>query len=215
MTAPGAKQPFVGIDKVRGPARELFRSLSEAVTRSKLFSVMCPRFALSEACRHLLVLGCRGQTRRATWRRHEPCRSQQFVLLFADRMLRNLGTPIHCFGQLMRAIFLRPSLTTMIPSAQGLAPSRFDLRRGQARYGIVPKRRAPSANGYMPKLMHTCSNLNQISKKTKWPEKKSALSAYVRVHEDRDNRTPRNVGLAPRAEMSDGLIPQLTASWLS
>jgi hypothetical protein len=38
--------------------------------------------------------------------------SRQAALLFADRMLRNLGTPIQCFGQLMRAIFLGSSLIT-------------------------------------------------------------------------------------------------------
>lgn len=74
-------------------------------------------------------------------------RTQQFGLRFADRMLRNLGTPIHCFEQLSRASFLRSSLTSTTPSAQDLAPSRFDLRRGQARYGVVPKRRAPCAKG--------------------------------------------------------------------
>jgi uncharacterized protein YjlB len=47
---------------------------------------------------------------RTTRRWHEPCRTRQFALLFADQMLRNLGSPIHCFGQLMRAIFLRSSL---------------------------------------------------------------------------------------------------------
>jgi transposase len=36
---------------------KLFGSLSGARTRSKLFSVMRPRFAESEACRHRLVLG--------------------------------------------------------------------------------------------------------------------------------------------------------------
>src|SRR6266403_2805211 len=49
---------------------------------------------------------------RTTWRWHEPCRTQQFALLFAERMLRNLGASVHCFGQLMRAIFLRSSLIT-------------------------------------------------------------------------------------------------------
>jgi hypothetical protein len=75
MAAFGAKQPFVGIDKGRGPARVVVRSdqrfvrlenarsrvsqesLSGAGTGSKLFSVMRPRFALSEACRHPPVLG--------------------------------------------------------------------------------------------------------------------------------------------------------------
>ena len=112
----------------------------------------------------------------ATQRWHEPCRTQQFALRFADRMLRNLGTPIHCFGQLSRAIFLRSSLTTTTPSAEKSAPSRFLLRRGQASYGVVPKRRGPCANGHMPSLMHTRSNLNQISKKIKRPGKKSGSS---------------------------------------
>jgi hypothetical protein len=44
---------------------------------------------------------------------HKPCRSPQFALLFAKRMLRNLGAPIHCFEQSMRAIFLGSSLTTI------------------------------------------------------------------------------------------------------
>src|ERR1019366_7258642 len=39
------------------PLKKLFGSLSGAGTRSKLFSVMRPRFALSEACRHPPVLG--------------------------------------------------------------------------------------------------------------------------------------------------------------
>jgi hypothetical protein len=41
----------------RVPLKKLFGSLSGAGTRSKLFSVMRPRFALSEACRHPLVIG--------------------------------------------------------------------------------------------------------------------------------------------------------------
>jgi hypothetical protein len=64
---------------------------------------------------------CRGQMLRTTWRWHEPCRSQKFALLFADRMLRNLGTSIHCFEQLSRASFLRSSLITTTASAQNLA----------------------------------------------------------------------------------------------
>src|SRR5258706_4771763 len=59
--------------------------------------------------------------RRTTWRGHEPCRSPQFALLFADRMLRNLRAPIHCFEQLMRAIFLRSSLITMTASASNFS----------------------------------------------------------------------------------------------
>src|SRR6266403_163458 len=64
-------------------------------------------------------------------------------------MLRNLGTPIHCFEQLMRAIFLRSSLITTTASAQNLAPSRFDIPRGLATYGVFPKRRAHRAKGHM------------------------------------------------------------------
>jgi hypothetical protein len=56
----GAKQPFVGIDKGRGPARVVVRSDQRFVrlenARSRA-SVMRPRLALSEACRHPLVLG--------------------------------------------------------------------------------------------------------------------------------------------------------------
>jgi hypothetical protein len=92
---------------------------------------------------------CRGSTRRTTRRWHEPCRSQKFAVLFADRMLRNLGTSIHCFGQLMRAIFLRSSLITTTESAQSLAPSRFDEPRGTVRYGVIPQRRAHHATGHM------------------------------------------------------------------
>jgi hypothetical protein len=64
-----------------------------------------------------------GETARTTWRWHEPCRTQQFALRFADRMLRNLGAPIHCFEQLMRAIFLRSSLITTTASTQSSAPA--------------------------------------------------------------------------------------------
>jgi hypothetical protein len=45
--------------KGRGTGPELFGSLSRAVTRSKLFSVTCPRFALAETCRYPLVLASR------------------------------------------------------------------------------------------------------------------------------------------------------------
>src|ERR1700676_315880 len=55
----------------------------------------------------------------------------------AHRMLRNLGAPIHCFGQLGCAIFLRSSLTTTTTSTQNLA--RFDKPRGTVRYGVIPK----------------------------------------------------------------------------
>src|ERR1035437_8266487 len=64
-------------------------------------------------------------------------------------MLRNLRASVHCFGQPMRAVFLRSSLTTTTPSAQGLAPSRFDKPRGTVRYGVIPKRRAYRAKGHM------------------------------------------------------------------
>jgi hypothetical protein len=85
---------------------------------------------------------CRGSTRRTTRRWHEPCRSQKFAVLFADRMLRNLGTSIHC----LCAIFLRLTTTE---SAQSLAPSRFDEPRGTVRYGVIPQRRAHHATGHM------------------------------------------------------------------
>jgi len=93
--------------------KKLFGSLSGAGTGSKLFSVMRPRSAQSEACRHPLVLGavvkCGAQPGAGTslaGLNNSRCR-------FADRMLRNLGAAIHCFEQLMHAIFLGSSLTTI------------------------------------------------------------------------------------------------------
>jgi Transposase IS116/IS110/IS902 family len=68
-----------------------------------------------------------------------------WAMMAKGERYRNLGASIHCFGQLMRAIFLRSSLITTTASAQNFAPSRFDLRRGQARYGVVQKRRAHGA----------------------------------------------------------------------
>jgi hypothetical protein len=62
-------------------------------------------------------------------------------------MLRNLGAPIHCFGQLMRAIFLRSSLMTMNASARDFAPSRFNRPCGrpsflhQQHYGLSARHR--------------------------------------------------------------------------
>jgi hypothetical protein len=93
-----------------------------------------------------------GWAGRATRRWHEPCRTRQFALRFADRMLRNLGAPIHCFGQFMRASFLRSSLITPTKSAQNLAPSRFDEPRGTVRYGVIPQGRAHHATGHMRRV---------------------------------------------------------------
>jgi len=67
-------------------------------------------------------------------------------------MLRNLGAPIHCFGQLTRAVFLRSSLITPTANAQNLAPSKVNVRRARTSYGVVPKLRAPCAKGHMPAL---------------------------------------------------------------
>jgi hypothetical protein len=64
-------------------------------------------------------------------------------------MLRNLGAPIHCFEQLMRAFFLRSSLITTTESAHDLAPSTFEIRRGQASYGVIRKLRAHGAKSHM------------------------------------------------------------------
>src|ERR1700688_1670925 len=72
---------------------------------------------------------------RTTRRRHEPCRSQQFVLLFADRMLRNLGALIHRFEQLMRAIFLRSSLISTTASAENSESLRLNTSRPSELWG--------------------------------------------------------------------------------
>src|SRR5580658_5422417 len=77
-----------------------------------------------------------------------PAGQDNFALLFVDRMLRNLGTPIHCFKQLMRAIFLRSSLITRAASTQNLAPSRFATLRPRRAMGSW-KWRAPCAKGHM------------------------------------------------------------------
>jgi hypothetical protein len=45
----------------------------------------------------------------------------------AHRMLRNLGAPIHRFGQLMQPFFLRSSLMTTPSSAQNLARSGVSI----------------------------------------------------------------------------------------
>src|SRR5258705_5556042 len=91
---------------------------SETGTLSKLFAVNALPVLLRKARRHPLSLEATVKRGVATSRWHEPCRTQQFALRFAHRMLRNLGAPIHCFEQLMRAFFLRSSLTTRKVNAQ-------------------------------------------------------------------------------------------------
>src|SRR5439155_18181995 len=85
---------------------------------------------------------------------HERCRTQQFAVRFADRMLRNLGAPIHCFGQLMGAIFLRSSLTTMTASARNSASSRLNIRRGQAGAAVA----VPMRSGFWTTLIGASSD---------------------------------------------------------
>ena len=79
MTTFGAKQPFVGIDKGKGPDRgcgarsdqryvrlenersrvsqEIVRIVVRGGSRQQIILRYAPRFALSEACRHPPVLG--------------------------------------------------------------------------------------------------------------------------------------------------------------
>src|SRR6266404_8946761 len=77
---------------------------------------------------------------RTTWRWHEPCRTQQFALLFAERMLRNLGASIHCFEQFLRATFLRSSLIATLRV-------RRIQRHRDSRCGAAQRDMASSRNG--------------------------------------------------------------------
>src|SRR5713101_5617363 len=125
------------------------------------------------ACRHPPVLG--SMVKRGA---QPGAGTQQFALLFAYRILWNLGVPIHCFGQLIRAIFLRSSLTTTTANAQNAAPSTFNGSRGRASYGVVPKLRAPCTRCYVPQLMHTPADLKPNPKKNKkGPRKKLSTTS--------------------------------------
>jgi hypothetical protein len=150
------------------PLKKLFGLLFRAETRSKLFSVRALSVLLGKSSSTPLALGAMVKRGRTTWRWHEPCRTQQFALLFADRMLRNLGAPIHCFGQLMRANFLRSSLITTTASDQNFAPSRFDKPRGPVRYGGHPATEGRSCNRSHAQALAPLSKFEiPIPKKTK------------------------------------------------
>jgi hypothetical protein len=65
-------------------------------------------------------------------------------------MLRNLGTPIHCFVQLMRAIFLGSSLTTIDCERSEFNAIKIRDAPGKASYGVVQKWRALGPTGHVP-----------------------------------------------------------------
>jgi hypothetical protein len=64
-------------------------------------------------------------------------------------MLRNLGAPIHCFEQLMRAIILGSSLITIDCERSEFNAIKIRDALGKASYGVVQKWRALGPKGHM------------------------------------------------------------------
>jgi len=121
---------------------------------------------------------------RTTRRRHDPCGSQQSALLFADRVLWNLGMHVHRFARPALPVdVVNESLTepeTSLERAHScqrpVAPWSGSRRRqalSEMRYGVASKLGALSEKRYAPWRPLTWPNLKSNSKKIKTASKKT------------------------------------------
>ena len=130
--------------------REFFRSLSGTETCSKLFSGDTLSVLLRKGRRHSLVLGA------IIKQGAQPSPGTSLADLNNSRCDSLIGCygisglPFIASDNLCERSFLRSSLITTTASAQNLAPSRFDIPRGLATYGVTPQRKAHRAKGHMP-----------------------------------------------------------------